>query len=230
MRDWKIHDRDLQCPPRVGTVDLIVRQISCDRDDRRLLRHAQIFSCCDRRDCGAVRYHGLIKEIDVGPVDPLVHQLQVGCRDRRPGESSRVYPRASGGAAMTEAEKLQAKGLSPRGRGSRKLPHRVVRSHGSIPARAGEPGAAFDQLCAIPCARERHIMAQANWCRHRRHIAETAVAPPVPCGNANPARRRVDIVTSVTLNQLLWGVPWPPPLVSCPIASRIPGARARTGR
>ena len=52
-----------------------------------------------------------------------------------------VYPRACGGADTAAAGLYEAEGLSPRVRGSHTDTAKLARRHGSIPARAGEPGA-----------------------------------------------------------------------------------------
>ena len=53
-----------------------------------------------------------------------------------------VYPRVCGGARPTNSTSLQPRGLSPRVRGSRSAVSHPRPLHGSIPACAGEPGAA----------------------------------------------------------------------------------------
>ena len=50
-----------------------------------------------------------------------------------------VYPRAGGGATIRTHLDIDPEGLSPRGRGSRRLGLRRRLRLGSIPARAGEP-------------------------------------------------------------------------------------------
>ena len=54
---------------------------------------------------------------------------------------SRVYPRACGGASIGCCARRRRGGLSPRVRGSQRQVHEAARFAGSIPARAGEPGA-----------------------------------------------------------------------------------------
>ena len=56
-------------------------------------------------------------------------------------ELSSVYPRASGGTTFTATLTVTHTGLSPRERGNRGSVHRIPLKLGSIPARAGEPGA-----------------------------------------------------------------------------------------
>ena len=52
-----------------------------------------------------------------------------------------VYPRACGGTASGSSTRPCISGLSPRVRGNHQRHHQPVPSGGSIPARAGEPGA-----------------------------------------------------------------------------------------
>ena len=52
-----------------------------------------------------------------------------------------VYPRASGGTVITDLIDQLEHGLSPRERGNHRLRHHRGDDVGSIPARAGEPGA-----------------------------------------------------------------------------------------
>ena len=55
---------------------------------------------------------------------------------------SRVYPRVCGGARTTRPRRCSKPGLSPRVRGSQDNPTEALLEAGSIPACAGEPGAA----------------------------------------------------------------------------------------
>ena len=57
----------------------------------------------------------------------------------------RVYPRGCGGAALCGTCHCADNGLSPRVRGSHKIPKAAASSRGSIPAGAGEPS--FDMAC-----------------------------------------------------------------------------------
>ena len=56
-----------------------------------------------------------------------------------PACGTRVYPRVGGGAWQAMTDSLPSAGLSPRGRGSRRLEILPQPQHGSIPAWAGEP-------------------------------------------------------------------------------------------
>ena len=58
---------------------------------------------------------------------------------RAPRCRSGVYPRAGGGTSSRAADRPSVGGLSPRGRGNRRLRRRPRLGIGSIPARAGEP-------------------------------------------------------------------------------------------
>ena len=60
---------------------------------------------------------------------------------------SKVYPRACGGTHGGCADVVNVGGLSPRVRGNRHIARRAQRLHGSIPARAGEPGCAAPATC-----------------------------------------------------------------------------------
>ena len=51
-----------------------------------------------------------------------------------------VYPRGRGGTCLVIARPFRKGGLSPRARGNRRSPRSCVRTKGSIPAGAGEPG------------------------------------------------------------------------------------------
>jgi len=59
--------------------------------------------------------------------------------DRIGFHSDEVYPRVCGGAIVDMIMFLALQGLSPRVRGSRRLPHRRLGGDRSIPACAGEP-------------------------------------------------------------------------------------------
>ena len=61
---------------------------------------------------------------------------------RFPRQVRRVYPRPCGGAICVFTTGSKAAGLSPPMRGSPLQQHRVLFTQGSIPAHAGEPGAA----------------------------------------------------------------------------------------
>ena len=56
--------------------------------------------------------------------------------------SGRVYPRVCGGTLDFQSPEHTGEGLSPRVRGNRRVKLRWNRSHGSIPACAGEPSRA----------------------------------------------------------------------------------------
>ena len=60
-------------------------------------------------------------------------------RRARPAPACRVYPRACGGTGYTDYSEKALTGLSPRVRGNRVQPSRLLGLVGSIPARAGEP-------------------------------------------------------------------------------------------
>ena len=60
-------------------------------------------------------------------------------RSRLSSALPRVYPRVGGGTAAKQCLRKVSRGLSPRGRGNRKLRFTDLRGNGSIPAWAGEP-------------------------------------------------------------------------------------------
>ena len=62
--------------------------------------------------------------------------------DETPQATTKVYPRVCGGTSSVSAEMRTSKGLSPRVRGNRPGPVCGASGGGSIPACAGEPGAA----------------------------------------------------------------------------------------
>ncbi len=82
------------------------------------------------------------------PAKRALDQKSIGSIPARAGEpppyrlcraSSRVYPRACGGAVKAICHRCEFLGLSPRVRGSHMLIGRLAMVRGSIPARAGEP-------------------------------------------------------------------------------------------
>ena len=124
-------------------------------------------------------------------------------RDCR-GWARRVYPRGRGGAAIIDAAKIYAEGLSPRARGSQPNLKRWARWPGSIPAGAGEPrhssrprtnarvyprgrGGAF--AVAPPLPLTKGLSPRARGSRERWRLARRSFRS-IPAGAGEPARPR----------------------------------------
>ena len=87
------------------------------------------------------RMRGSLSQIadQLGGQGPIPAHAGEPRRRRRPGRPARAYPRACGGARVAKFCTEDAKGLSPRMRGSQSVAPFFFLSDGPIPAHAGEP-------------------------------------------------------------------------------------------
>ena len=95
-----------------------------------------------------LKQRGLSPRVRGNPPEPLAMILLLRSIPARAGEPAKrsasrrpswVYPRACGGTRVSTVTSLSPYGLSPRVRGNQELLAQGSGSHGSIPARAGEP-------------------------------------------------------------------------------------------
>ena len=91
---------------------------------------------------------GLSPRVRGNPLWGITIKFVMGSIPARAGEPSnqngsvgnkRVYPRACGGTLLRYLDRLRVTGLSPRVRGNPSTGSPSYSTHGSIPARAGEP-------------------------------------------------------------------------------------------
>ena len=148
--------------------------------DRLHVRKIGGASPCERGS----RLLGLAGPIGKGSI-PARAGEPAPCRGR--ARAARVHPRASGGARRHCTLSFEVEGPSPRERGSPARPVQYIIGLGSIPARAGEPVAAW--------------LLEAE---HRVHPRASGGAPPMTSGaacRAGPSPREREPSSRKTLRE-----------------------------
>ena len=97
-----------------------------------------------------------------------------------PRRSGRVYPRVGGGTWLLPRNGLLERGLSPRGRGNRRVCGVAVLGTRSIPAWAGEPTHAESRVCAA------RVYPRVGGGTRARDAGNVAFAGLSPRGRGNP--------------------------------------------